>query len=104
MVGRGPVRLQHLKKLKYLNAVIRETSRLSPTAPVIQKMINPNSGHPTETLGGGKYVVNRDDLVLVLLSKSQRDVSIFGEDASEFKPERMMDEEFDKLPSAAWKV
>ena len=104
VIGKDTIQVKHLKKLKYLNAVLRETSRLTPTAPVIQKQINPESGHHTETLGGGKYLIQKSDQVLMLLTKTHRDPSVYGEDAAEFRPERMMDEEFSKLPSGAYKV
>lgn len=33
VVGRGRMKAEHLKELKYINAVLRETLRLTPTAP-----------------------------------------------------------------------
>ena len=42
MIGRGPVRVEHLEKLDYINAVLRETLRLTPTAPAMTKQIVPN--------------------------------------------------------------
>lgn len=68
---------------------------------MISKKVHPNFTHGTL---GGKYQVNHGDRVLISLGKSQRDVSVYGEDAAEFKPERMLDEEFEKLPEGAWKV
>ena len=104
VVGKEPLQVKYLKHFKYLNAVLRETLRLSPTAPIVQKHMNPDNGRQMETLAGGKYIVHPDDQILVLLGKSQTDASVYGDDAAEFKPERMLDEEFDKLPPAAWKV
>ncbi len=104
VVGTEPLQVKHLKYFKYLNAVLRETLRLSPTAPIVQKHMNPNNGRQMETLVGGKYIVHPDDQILVLLGKSQIDGSVYGDDAGEFRPERMLDDEFDKLPPAAWKV
>jgi cytochrome P450 / NADPH-cytochrome P450 reductase len=37
VLGRGKMRPEHLKELKYLNAVLRETLRLSPTAPAFSR-------------------------------------------------------------------
>jgi cytochrome P450 / NADPH-cytochrome P450 reductase len=42
--------------------------------------------------------------MLVLLPTVQRDPAVFGDDAEEFKPERMTGGNFGKLPSNAWKV
>ena len=102
VLGRGPIEVHHLKKLKYINAVLRETLRLWPTAPGLQKRIAPPKQNEFMTLGG-KYKVENDDNIMVLLTKTHRDPSIYGDDAKEFKPERMLDEEFDKLPPGAWK-
>ena len=102
VLGRGPIEVHHLKKLKYLNAVLREALRLWPTAPGLQKRVAPSKQHEVMTLGG-KYKVENDDNILVLLTKTHRDPSVYGDDAKEFKPERMLDEEFDKLPPGAWK-
>lgn len=57
------------------------------------------------TLDG--YVVTPSDRLMVLLSKAQRDPSVWGDDADEFKPERMLDESFDKVMAqypGSWKV
>lgn len=104
MVGQESPQLQHLKKLKYLTAVLRESLRLFPTAPTMTKMANPTLAHENITLGGGKYRLEPDDTVTVLFGNSQKDVSVYGEDAVDFKPERMLDESFDKLPRGAWTV
>lgn len=61
---------------------------------------NPND---VEQLAGGKYAINRDDKVLCMITKCQRDPKVYGEDANEFKPERMLDENFNKLPKSAWR-
>lgn len=42
--------------------------------------------------------------MLVLLPKVQRNPVVFGDDAEEFKPERMTGGNVRKLPSNAWKV
>ena len=55
------------------------------------------------TLGNGKYVLNEDESIAIILSKLHRDPAVYGPDADEFKPERMLDENFEKLPKNAWK-
>lgn len=47
-----------------------------------------------DTLLGGRYFVPKAERVLLLLAKSHLDPSVYGDDASEFKPERMLDESF----------
>lgn len=45
----------------------------------------------------GKYQVSKGETISLLLTKSHRDPAVFGDDADEFKPERMLDEEFNRL-------
>ncbi|TVY56947.1 Bifunctional cytochrome P450/NADPH--P450 reductase [Lachnellula cervina] len=101
-VGKGPINLEDLKKLKYLTACLREALRLSPTATALSKKINPESHQPFTFLNK-TYKVESADRIFVLLGKSQRDPAVYGEDAAEFKPERMLDEDFNTLPDGAWK-
>lgn len=100
--GKGPIRVEHISKLKYLNAVLRETLRLHPTAPAFSMCPKPGvEEHPT--LCGGKYAVGKNEPIICLLPKVHTDPAVYGEDAEEFKPERMLDEAFEKLPKYAWK-
>jgi cytochrome P450/NADPH-cytochrome P450 reductase len=103
VIGRDPVRVEHLKKLEYLNAVLRETLRLTPTAPAMTKQIGPKF-QGQATLCKGKYAIEPSDRIIALLGATQRDPKVYGDDANEFKPERMLGENFKKLPNAAWKV
>jgi cytochrome P450 / NADPH-cytochrome P450 reductase len=105
IIGKRAIQFSDLKDLSYLNAVLRETSRLTPTIPALFKQIPPERAHEVVTLGG--YVIKPTDRVMVLLTKAQRDPAVWGEDADEFKPERMLDVEFEKLTAehpGAWKV
>jgi cytochrome P450/NADPH-cytochrome P450 reductase len=95
---------KHLKDLHYLNAVLRETLRLSPTAPAFARGMRRESKDDHTTLAGGRYRIEKESRILCLLPKIHRDPKIYGEDADEFKPERMLDENFEKLPKSAWKV
>jgi cytochrome P450 / NADPH-cytochrome P450 reductase len=103
IVGKESVQIHHLKNLKYLRAVLRETLRLFPTAPAMTKKVNPAVAHEPVILGG-RYKIEPNELITVLFGKAQQDHAVYGEDAAEFKPERMLDEEFDKLPKGAWSV
>lgn len=55
-----------------------------------------------DTLLAGKYQVRKGEFIQCLLSKAHLDPTVF-EDPMAFKPERMLDENFSKLPKNAWK-
>jgi len=69
-----------------------------PTAPAIS--LTPLN--ETEVIGG-QYLVKKGQPIVALLHKIHRDPAVYGEDANEWKPERMLDEQFNKLPPGAWK-
>lgn len=103
ILGRGACQVEHLSKLKYIDAVLRVILRLTPTAPTLSKVLAPGCTGDRATLGG-KYAIDARTQVLILIGAMQRDPNLYGEDANLFKPERMLLENFKKLPSAAWKV
>ncbi|KAH7385832.1 NADPH-cytochrome P450 reductase-like protein [Pyrenochaeta sp. MPI-SDFR-AT-0127] len=90
VIGKGPITVDHLTKLPYLNAVLRESLRLSPTAPSIGLTAK------EDTTIGGKYPVKAGTAILALFPMVHRDPAAYGEDAEEFRPERMLDEEFER--------
>nr|BAK09530.1 cytochrome P450 [Postia placenta] len=96
-LGDRPIQLGDLNKFPYLNACLRESMRLSPPAPM--RYVNAISD---TIIGGGKYAVKKDQTVIVNVATSMRDPQIWGEDADEFKPERMLDGKFEALPPNAW--
>ena len=104
VVGKGKVLPNHLKDLPYINAVLRETLRLTPTAPAFARGVRPENKEESVTIGTEKYAIPRDKGVLCLIGKIQRDPKVFGDDADVFRPERMLDGNFEKLPKNAWKV
>jgi cytochrome P450/NADPH-cytochrome P450 reductase len=61
LIGKGPITVDHLTKLPYLNAVLRESLRLQPTAPSIGIMAK------EDTTLGGKYAVKAGVPLVVLL-------------------------------------
>ena len=99
LVGHGgSIEVEHLSKLHYINAILRETLRLWPTAPSFA--VTPKAD--TEVIGG-RYTIKKGEPILALLPKVHRDSAVYGNDAEDFKPERMLDESFNKLPPGAWK-
>ncbi|KDN35131.1 cytochrome P450, partial [Tilletiaria anomala UBC 951] len=51
---------------------------------------------------GGYHVAKGQPLVL-LFTQLHRDPKVWGDDAEEFRPERMLDGKFEALPPNAWK-
>ncbi|KAH6679044.1 fatty acid hydroxylase [Halenospora varia] len=102
VVGRGPVTVEHISKLPYVEACLRETLRLTSTIPGFSLGIRHDNPNDTEIIGG-KYEIKRGQVMQTVLAKIQRDPAVFGDDAEEFKPERMLEENFKKLPKGAWK-
>ena len=100
VIGTGPVKFQHMSKLPYIEACLRESLRLSPTAPAFT--VKPLGKDP-EVIGGGKYLIPAGQPIACLLPVVGRDTSVFGADADEYRPERMYGENFTKLPANAWK-
>ncbi|KAF2843876.1 cytochrome P450, partial [Plenodomus tracheiphilus IPT5] len=87
-VGPGPITPHHLKKLPYINAVLRESLRLTPTVPSIALAAK------ERTVLGGKYAVDAGTPIIALFPMVHRDPAVYGSDADKFRPERMLDEEF----------
>lgn len=104
VIGKKNVQAKHLKELHYIEAVLREALRLSPTAPAFARGVRPENTEETVTIGKARYEIPRGQPVLCLLGKIQRDPAVFGDDADEFKPERMLDGKFEDLPKNVWKV
>lgn len=91
VVGKGPVRPEHLSKLHYLAAVLREALRLGNTIPAY------TVAPIRDEIIGGKYFLPAGQRVVFLVMRSHLDPKVWGDDAREFKPERMLDENFDRI-------
>ena len=102
VVGKGRITFQHMSKLPYIEAIFREALRLWPTAPAFSvKAVDTTAG---PTVLGGKYYIPPGASIVAVLPRTGRDVKVYGEDADEFKPERMYGKNFTKLPPNSWKV
>ena len=104
VLGRGPLRFEHLSQLQYITACLRETLRLTPTAPAFTLQPLPETKDYPVMIGGGKYEIKEGQPILALLSQIHRDPAVYGNDANDFRPERMLDDPFSKLPPNSWKV
>ncbi|EJD54186.1 fatty acid hydroxylase [Auricularia subglabra TFB-10046 SS5] len=96
VVGAERMRPEHLGKLPYLNAVMREVLRLC--SPIGGFAVTP---FEDEVLGG-KYLVPKGTAIFVLAANVHTDPEVYGEDAEEFKPERLLDANFEALPPKSW--
>ncbi|EMD34553.1 hypothetical protein CERSUDRAFT_75518 [Gelatoporia subvermispora B] len=96
-IGDRVVSIKDVNKLPYLLAVMRETLRLTPSVP--QRGTSPIN---VTTLADGKYTIPQGMTIVVNVSAAHRDPLVWGDDADEFRPERMMDGKFEALPANAW--
>ncbi|KAK7438190.1 hypothetical protein VKT23_018121 [Stygiomarasmius scandens] len=96
VTGSKPIQVEDLSKMPYLLAVMRETLRLAPTAP--GRSVTPVE----DTVLGEKYFVKANTVLTLQIWVMHRDPQVWGEDANEFRPERMLDGKFEALPPNAW--
>lgn len=97
VIGKGPITVDHLSKLPYITAVLRETLRLDSPISIFGVVSF------EDTLLAGRYPVYKDEPLSLFLASAHLDPAVWGDDAHDFKPERMLDEPFNKLPKNAWK-
>ncbi|EJD54178.1 cytochrome P450 [Auricularia subglabra TFB-10046 SS5] len=94
VVGSERMRPEHLGRLPYLSAVMREVLRLC----------SPINGFGVRSFEdevvGGKYLIPKGQTVLVTASAVHLDPEVYGDDAEEFKPERMLDANFEMQPKS----
>lgn len=78
--GKENVKFEHLQKLKYIDASLKETLRLNPTAPAWT--VAPKKD---ETVLDGKYEIKEGQSVMIVLDALHKDPAVWGEDAEEFR-------------------
>lgn len=71
--------------------MLRETLR--HCAPIPGFYVEPLE----DTLLGGKFSIKKGESVIAYLGRAHLDPAVYGDDVNEFKPERMMDANFDRL-------
>ncbi|KAI1828709.1 cytochrome P450 [Xylaria intraflava] len=97
----GAMTVNHLNALPYVKSCLLETLRLEPPAQVFA--VTPLSKHGPTTILRGKYEIRPGQSALVFIPVLHRDPAVFGDDAAEFRPERMTEEKVKKLPRNAFK-
>lgn len=98
--GSEPVKVEQLAKLKYIDAALKECLRLEPTAPGFT--VTPENDLVVQGRDG-RYMLPKDSPCVVILHALHRDPSVWGPDAEEYRPERMLDGRFEKLAPDSWK-
>ena len=74
VLGDQPIALNDISKMPYTSAVLRETLRFHPPAPIRYV----HCFEPT-TIGNGKYTLNPDDHVLINTISTHRDPAVWGD-------------------------
>ncbi|KAF8520360.1 cytochrome P450 [Hysterangium stoloniferum] len=100
VLGKEPIKPEHLGKLTYITAVLREVLRLTPSVPLFT--VQPFE-ETTLTSNGKEYKVPFDVGIQIITAELHRDTNTWGEDADKFRPERMLDGGFERAPKNAWK-
>lgn len=97
ILGDSVLTIDMLPKLTYIDAVIKETLRLSNPIGAM------NVTATQDTIIGGKYFVPKETGITVVLKYLHRDRKVWGDDVDQFSPERMLDGGFQALPPNSWK-
>lgn len=103
VLGSAPMRAEHINQLPYIKACLRESLRLHPPSAGFSVTV-PGEGPSEPILVGGKWLVKRNQPIFVLTPGIHRDTTAWGDDVEEFKPERMLEENFKQLPPGCYKV
>jgi cytochrome P450 len=98
VVGSSNLEYSHLERLPYCEAILREALRMSAPAPGFNIEPLPSTTGPV-MLASGRYEVPKNQAMIVLLHTANRDPTVF-EDPEEFKPERMLGNKYEKIPSS----
>lgn len=71
VVGNSTVTFEHMSKLPYLEACLRETLRLYPTAPALTLVAKGD-----QIVADGRYLIKDGENILLLLDKLHRDPEV----------------------------
>jgi cytochrome P450 len=104
VIGTGQIEDHHLSQLPYCEAILRESLRLCATAPGFNLEPLPSAEDPSAPvlLAGGEYQIPQDQVIIAILGAVNRDPAYFP-DPEAFQPQRMLGENYDRLPPACKK-
>lgn len=97
IVGDRILQYDMLRSLKYLDACMKEALRLQHPVSLLTRFA------VKDTVVGGKYLIKQGQMISGIWRHFHRDPKVWGNDANEFRPERMLDVNFQTLPENAWK-
>lgn len=97
VVGDGVLQYDMVRNLKYLDACMKEALRLQHPVSLLTRFA------VKDTVVGGKYLIKKGQMISGIWRHFHRDPKVWGDDADEFRPERMLDVNFGTLPENAWK-
>lgn len=88
VLGKEPIKFEHLSKLPYINAVLRETLRITPSVPLFTV-----EAFKETTIGTGDktYKIPINTGIQVLVAQMHRDTKVWGEDVSAVLQMKAMD-------------
>ncbi|KAI0426765.1 cytochrome P450 [Xylaria sp. FL1042] len=100
VLGRGVMTADHLNELPYIRACLFETLRLEPPAQMIA--VTPMTTDNAPVTLGARYQIHRGQTAMIFIPALHRDPDVFGDDADEFRPERMTEDNIKALPKNAF--
>lgn len=87
---------EDIRDMKYLRAFINETLRLYPIVPSNSRTSNRSTTLPSPTPGGQPFYVPANTQCVYSVFLMHRRTDLWGPDASEFDPDRFIDERLHK--------
>lgn len=103
VIGTEPVQADHMSRLVYVKACLKEALRLYPPSAGFSLAVKGDDATDGPVIIGGKYQIKRNQPVFIVLPNIHRDPKVWGPDVDEFRPERTLEENFKNLPPGCYK-